>query len=232
MAGRADVMVECARRLDDTSCSLKNARFAWELLYQIQRKALKSGWAAKETRQALSLAETVYALLDDARHGGGIVKNQPRITGILLQLSAVWATKFCDGADAEGKVRLYAERLLATPPDAHVLLSSQPDTPVLPTMDINKDSTLLSSLAPVLQGLRLATPILGEVEGLATRREELEAFVAELRMALPDEPAKNGLPPRGIATFCELLGPDAVKVERVIKEPRLESNTVKTTVEA
>jgi hypothetical protein len=103
---------------------------------------------------------------------------------------------------------------------------------VLPTMDINKDSTLLSSLAPVLQGLRLATPILGEVEGLATRREELEAFVAELRMALPDEPAKNGLPPRGIATFCELLGPDAVKVERVIKEPRLESNTVKTTVEA
>jgi hypothetical protein len=93
-----------------------------EILWQLQHKAFKSEWSAKETWQATSWAEMTSELLEDKRHAGGKVADpetdvrvQPEIIGILVQLSAARAIVCYDGKDRDGAVARYSARLQGSP---------------------------------------------------------------------------------------------------------------------
>ena len=214
MAGRPDIILECARRVDHTRFKLSNPTVVAELMHQIQNKALKSGWKAKNTKQALVWAEMVSELLEDERHAGkrhiaGVedVRVRPELIGILLQLSAVLAARFYGGEDRDGKVALYTERLLRSPA-SNIPESERSDTHTM--------NTYLGYMVPVLHGMKLAKPILGgESIALSDKTVELEIAIEAQRERLLSEapnPNVSGGYLRGLAVYAELLGPDAKEV--------------------
>ena len=234
MAGRPDILLECARRVDDTRYKLANPELVAELMYQISSKALKSEWKAKDTKQALAWAETVSELLEDERHAGkrhvdGVddVRVRPEVIGVLLQLSAVWATRFYDGKDRDGKVKLYADRLLGSP------ASWEPDPK---RIDPHAANLYLAHMSPVLHGMKLAQPILGESKQLECWIAELETTIEaqkeRLLSARPDPKAE--LVDRGLVVYHELIGPEAKKVastKRDEKQMEMEPKTGTETTE-
>ena len=238
IAGRPDIILECARRVSDTGFTLRSPMVVAELMWQLQHRAVKSGWALKETKQALSWAEMVSELLEDVRHAGGRlddlqndVRVQPEVIGVLLQLSAAQATRFADGDDRDGKVAQYTARLLGSP--ARSLLDPgiwhnmpkpttqrratdgvQPAAVNPDTEQINLSTSLsyVNYVVPVLHGLKLAAPILGPVEGLEKMIAEIEYSVsAEREILLKSGHTKNkeDQPFRGLMIYDQLLGPDS-----------------------
>jgi len=212
MAGRPDILLECARRVDDTRYKLANPELVAELMHQISAKAMNSEWKAKDTKQALAWAEMVSELLEDERHAGkrhvdGVddVRVRPEVIGVLLQLSAVWATRYYDGEDRDGKVKLYAERLLGSP------ASWEPDPN---RTDHHAANAYLAYMVPVLHGMKLAQPILGQ------KSKHLEDWIAELETTMNAQrerllgarPQQSELGDRGLVVYHELLGPEAKKV--------------------
>ena len=211
-AGRPDVILECARRVSDTSFKLAAPELVAEVMWQLQNRAFNSDWAAKETKQALAWAEMVSELLEDKRHAGGKVVDpkqdvrvRPEVIGVLLQLSAVWATRYYDGEDRDGKVAQYTARLLGSP--AGVQLDPE-------SVDLHTSNLYLTHMTPVLQGMKLAQPILGQGSGLEKLTAELEAAIASQRERLLSRGLRShdGGPLRGIQVYDELLGPEAKKV--------------------
>ena len=218
MAGRPDIILECARRVSATDFRLRTTELVAEIMWQLRDKAFRSDWAAKDSRQALSWAEMISELLEDPRHAGGKVVDpeedvrvQPQVIGALLQLSAVWATRWKNGKDEDGKVAQYMARLLKSPANA------QPDPA---RTDISSANEYLTYMVPVLHGLKLAAPILGPVEGLAEYTAEIEGSVASQRKMLVDAgytQMEDGRERRGLMTYTQLLGVDAKEVVSATK---------------
>jgi hypothetical protein len=227
MAGRPDILLECARRVDDTRFKLSKPQLVAELMNQIQSKAMKSGWEAKATKQALAWAETVSELLEDERHAGkrhlaGVedVRVRPEVIGVLLQLSAVRATRCYDSEDRDGKVALYVERLLGSP--ARMLPDSEPKS-------ISTVSLYLAYMVPVLHGMKLAQPILGgPSKSLEEKTATLESAIVAQREWLLNEapnPESKGEILRGLVVYAELFGPDAKWVVSTAKRHKMQAET-------
>jgi hypothetical protein len=227
MAGRPDILLECARRVNHTKFTLSNPKVVAEIMHQIQNKALKSGWEAKNTKQALAWAEMVSELLEDERHAGKRhisgaqdIRVRPELIGVLLQLSAVWATRFYGGEDRDGKVALYTERLLGSP------ASMLPDPN---GHDTHTMSTYLGYMVPVLHGMKLAQPILGVgSNALSEKILELESAIeAQRQRLLPKTPNSNNKEGylRGLVVHAELIGPDARQVVSTARGHKSEAET-------
>lgn len=209
LAGHPEIIVECARRVSDTGFTLGDLAVVAELMWQLQHKAARSDWAEIETQQALSRAEAVAELLEDKRHAGGSIRDpsndpriRPEVIGVLLQLSAVSAIRWNSGADKDGKVAQYVQRLLHAP--------ARPQ----PADTMTSKVFYVTFMAPALHGLKLAESILGEVEGLASYTAEIESTLEEQKQILMDrssQPKKSGSY-RWLITYNELLGPDAKRV--------------------
>jgi hypothetical protein len=213
LAGRPDIILECARRVSDTGFELKGPEVVVEIMWQLQFKAAQNYWDAKDTKQALSWAETITELLEDRRHAGGKITEpgndprvRPEVIGVLLQLSAVWVTRWQNGKDEDGKVARYMARLLKSP------ASIQPDST---RTDIFSANGYLAYMVPVLHGLKLAAQILGSVDGLAELTAELEDSIDGQRKRLLDvgyTQTLDGRKHRGLMIYDQLLGPDAKAV--------------------
>ena len=219
MAGRHDIIIECARRVDDTGFRLAALDVVTELMWQLQDKAFKSNWSSKETKQALKWAEMVSDLLEDPRHSGSRVvktnidpRTRPEVIGVMLQLAAVWATRFSDGVDMDQKVARYAARLLGS--KVNVGLDTLQTDEGDPVHYIN---LYLTHMVPVLHGMKLAQSILGgSLMALEERTVELEEAIVAQRQAMLSHLAGHEHPPqqrfRGLATYDALIGPEAKKV--------------------
>lgn len=214
VAGRPDIIIECARRVSDTKFALNSEVIVAELMWQLQDRAVKSDWAAKETRQALAWAEMVSELMEEHLLNKQVpvaADRDPRfrheVIGVLLQLSGVWATRYYNGEDRDGKVALYAERLLRSPVD--ITTATEPNSPSpYPSRVSAHDSNLyVAYKSPVLQGLKLAQSIyVAEGKALKEKTETLEAALAPHRKYLLSVGAPGG---RGLQVYNDLLGPDA-----------------------
>ncbi|KAI9847907.1 MAG: hypothetical protein M1837_001424 [Sclerophora amabilis] len=118
-AGRQDVVLNCARKVEKTGMALKNVTLVCEVLWGIRAKAIRADWDEETTAKALKQAEQVIDMLEDVDHCGGARRNvgdprlQPEIIGALLELATARAVKHQGGQDLDGRVRTYTDRLMA-----------------------------------------------------------------------------------------------------------------------
>ena len=222
LAGRCDVLLECVRRVSDTGFRLKHGEMVSELMWQIQKKAVESDWDRKQTEKSLSWAEMITVFMEDPKHSGGRVvdrKDDPRawpgVIGIVLELAAVRAARYLDGKDEDGKVAVYAERLLGTSLNMESLdVNMESKDPEAPPTQFALDAYLARAV-PVLYGMGVAQTVLDPASKLAsdlkTKSTELESIISARRLLIStDYLTKDGNLRRGCSLYEKLLGPEAI----------------------
>lgn len=212
LAGRHDVALECARRVATTGLSLHDPEIVTELMWQLQKKAADADWSEKQTKQALGWAEMVADMLEDPRHAGSRVvsyidpRTLPEVIAVLLQLSAVRASKHLAGKDEDGKVARYAERLLGTDLEVRRWANPEPSA--------HEENYTLSALVPMLHGMKVAADVLPSgteiSQKLKSRIPELEKTTATLRDAERARADGKENKPRGLEIYDLVLGSEAM----------------------
>lgn len=208
MAGRQDIILECARRGAKTGFVLNNSALVREVMWWIQYKAMASNWSATDTKKALSMAETVSVLLEDAHHAGASRIGSPsdpridaEVLGTLLEL-AVAEAKLNDGKDVEGKVKTYAERLAAVTREDPKLHSTLP----VITDKVTRNFWL-RRVSPVVFGMKGAVEILGTSSAATSQLQNsfsfLEGEALKQRGLLIEEDGEGTL---GSKTYDTLIG--------------------------
>jgi len=214
MAGRQDIILECARRVSKTGFALKDRSVVEQVMWWIQWKAASENWSAKATKKALTLAEQVSILLEDERHSGGrlVLSNldprvSPGVIGVLLELAATQA-KLQGGKDDDGKVRMYAERLINSmrhDTDWHDDSRGSP-------RGKHASSAILCKVTPILYGVRTAVEVLDPLSGTVAQLREVEKTLAAeasnqrqlLLQEFPEESEERPL--LGLQCYDTLIG--------------------------
>ncbi|KAK3681503.1 hypothetical protein LTR37_020896 [Vermiconidia calcicola] len=118
-AGRFGIVLQCLHQVHNTGMSLKNDEVLDAVGWGLRQIAARDGWSREGLEKALRDAKEVAMQLEDEEHGTGATvrpgdpRRRPEVVGVFLELAAVYAYRFQDGKDGDGKVRAYAERLLS-----------------------------------------------------------------------------------------------------------------------
>jgi hypothetical protein len=208
MAGRSDVALDIMRRASKTGIQLRTVGLVREAMWSAHSKAAQSKWDANKTAKALKMAEQVAQILDDPIHLGGQKASshdpraQPDVIGVLLELAAAKAVKHHDGQDIDGKVELYATKLMTRWSDS--TLSPIKENANRPVAASNE----LCRWVPMCYGMKLAGQVLHQ-DSPATKwiRNNLSKIEKHLKDARDlAEPSAEGKIKRGVAWHNELLG--------------------------
>lgn len=218
--GRQDVIFECAKRVERTGFVMKDLPVVQSIMWWIQYRALSDNWSLKETTRALKMAEQVSVLLEEKNHAGGPLRDpldpraRPETIGILLQLAAAQA-KLLAGTENDGKIKLYANRLLGSLRDGVDFSKA-----LVPAGDTwwRKDA-LLFSLSPVVYGLRLAVEMLPTepemVHELRQQETHLSSQVSTARETLLKEIPVQARP-LGLSCYDKLFGSESFLTPHVV----------------
>lgn len=178
-AGCGHVVVDAARAARRTGLVLRDLRIVREAFWTCRTKAVQEGWDGRSTAKALGWAEQLAGLLDDSAHcaqvGSTDVRDpriQPDIIAVVLELAATRAERHLGGKDKDGKVRLYAERLIPN-------LESAAEESI--DMEAARMDYELSRWSPMLNGLETAQRVLGE---RMPEKQVVEQKIAQLRRRL------------------------------------------------
>jgi hypothetical protein len=160
LENRMDVIIECARRVEHTNFRLNTPKIVKRVMWGLHFKAANSNWNAKETQQALRWGEMVANMLEDKEHVGSVIVKEedirrlPEVTGTLLELAAVRASRHLEGKDADGKVATYAARIVDIP-EKKLTLEEEDKRPI----EI-KANEWLKEAVPVIHGMKEALRLL------------------------------------------------------------------------
>lgn len=177
-AGRLDVLMECAKRVDYTGFTLDEPTIVTDIAWFAQHSAAQSSWDVKETHQQLERVEALALLLEDERHAGDfkIAERDPRVRpeliGIMLQLSSVLAEMQNRRRDRDGRVLKYASRLRAVMEEGHQIL-------VDGESKFGTDHYFLYRVSPIIHGLKLAQKVLDRKGALSNWCKEQEKVLAD-----------------------------------------------------
>ncbi|KAH0551394.1 hypothetical protein GP486_007391 [Trichoglossum hirsutum] len=161
VAGRHDIILECARRVKTTGFILKHLPVAREAIRGPYLQAKRGN--SSEVKKALSQAEQIIELLESPAHTKGKrveptdPRAQPDIIGVVLAIAAIQASKHNGGSDIDGKVAMYANRMRGTWVNSDLMVQP-PQGQRRKNQDFNQK---LMAWVPVLDGLRLAMDVLG-----------------------------------------------------------------------
>ena len=117
--GRFGTVLQCLHQAHNTGMSMKKPEVLDAVVWGLREIAQKGKWSEQSLEKAIRDAKEVAMRLEDLEHGTGkyVGKGDPRrrpeVLGVFLELAAVYASRFQDGKDVDGKVKAYAERLLA-----------------------------------------------------------------------------------------------------------------------
>lgn len=192
-AGAGYVVVDAARAVRRTGLELRDLRLVREAFWACRSKAAREGWKAEPTEKALAWARQLAGLLDDSAHcgklnlvGGRDPRIQPDIIAVVLELAAMRASRHTGGKDVDGKVLMYAERLMPN-------LEGAAEEDI--GQEVARNDYEVLRWLPVLNGLELAQKVLGEqmpAKQTATRK------IAQLRTKL--SAAKNAIEAASVGT--------------------------------
>ena len=124
-AGMQDVVMRCLQQIKSTNLSLKHPEVRYEVLWGVHAGAQDGGqkaWGERQTNQAINQMRQLAIQLESRDHGGGHLNSNrdprvsPALIGLLLELNAVRAYRHLDNVDTEGKVSMYAARLMEVLP--------------------------------------------------------------------------------------------------------------------
>lgn len=117
-SGNFHEVIVCLRRGDETGMTLQRPEVFEGVLLALRSIGQADGWSQESLERALKASRDVAQLLEMDTHGGGIQmkpddrRKDPRVIGAYLELSAVFAERYQNGKDLDGRVRAYADRLL------------------------------------------------------------------------------------------------------------------------
>ncbi|KAI9789506.1 MAG: hypothetical protein M1835_001628 [Candelina submexicana] len=198
-AARQDVVMDCIRRVGKTNFVLKDQNVVREVVLGAHLRAQQGNWEELSTRKALAQAEQTVELLEDPAHSGGHKvreedpRAQPDIIGIVLDLAAIRASRHLFGKDEDGKVLMYAERLMATWGNADFSSETWYDA-----------NHKLVMWAPAWHGLKLVTDVLEPrsriSEQIKSSLRDLEKILALAKDMVASE-APTGKERRGLQFY-------------------------------
>lgn len=116
--GRIGIIIQCLHQVEHTGMSLQMPEVLNNVIYGLRTLAQKDGWSEEALGKALKDSQQIAILLEMKEHGGGgIIKTndargRKEVIGVFLELAAMHAYKFQNGKDVDGKVKMYAERLM------------------------------------------------------------------------------------------------------------------------
>lgn len=117
-ADQFGIILQCLHQASKTEMRLSKIEVLYNVIYGLRAMAMNDRWSEKATAKAIRDANEVAMLLEEEEHGGGKVlrpadpRVRPYILAVYLELAAVYAFKYQDGKDVDGKVKAYAERLM------------------------------------------------------------------------------------------------------------------------
>ncbi|KAK4953956.1 hypothetical protein LTR10_008560 [Elasticomyces elasticus] len=193
-SGRLGVVIQCLQQVEHTGLSLRDEDVLANVMWALHNLAQQDSWSEEATTKAMKWAGEVAVLLETLEHGGGKsrgrgdARTRAEVIGVFLELSAVRAYKYQDGKDTDGKVKMYAERLLACIGDQAQPPSQSPRTQGPQTEMLNG--------TPIYHGLLLAEKVLGtempQHEQARRIREDYEAGLTILAQAIEAQAPKEG----------------------------------------
>ncbi|KAA6413547.1 MAG: hypothetical protein FRX48_03293 [Lasallia pustulata] len=204
--GRQGAVMEILQSVGRTGVVLRGAELVREVMGGAVMRAQAAGWGDGEgVGRALRYAEGVVDLCEDPRHTEGRMiwgddpRARPEVVGTVMLLAGVKVKRFQGGKDEDGKVRRYAERMMALWRYAGLDLEGK---------DWNAANQILFTWSPVWHGMRIALEYLEEgsdlakeVKGAMTR--DLEP-VLERAKDLVVVNAPDGRRPRGLEMYESL----------------------------
>jgi hypothetical protein len=131
VSGRFDIVMKCLRAAQTTGLTLKDADTLHATIWGLRSIADQDDWGEDALGQALKYSNDVASLLESEVHGGGRnvpatdARRSPFVLGVFLELHAVYAYRFKKGEDINGRVNVFAERLLFNIPEAEMEVSPQ-----------------------------------------------------------------------------------------------------------
>ncbi|KAF2657167.1 hypothetical protein K491DRAFT_677491 [Lophiostoma macrostomum CBS 122681] len=117
-ADQQHLVLRALQRASATDMRLRNQDLVACAFKGLFSRARRSGWDEAETRKMLGFAEQYVDLMEDEEHLGksdmksGDLRSSPLVICYPLALAAVRAKKHTGAQDVDGKVRLYAGRLM------------------------------------------------------------------------------------------------------------------------
>jgi hypothetical protein len=180
------------RRAADTGLVFRRDSLATDAFRAaIHHKGVRGGWDAPSTAKALSYAEQMLLMMERPPHRRGTPGTRdPWTIATALEPAAVQAARHRDGVDADGKVALYARRLVARLAELQQDAAAR-NRPIwyqtllpadLASRPLNEQRGHLREflefrVLPMYHGLALALKVLGKD---MPQRKLAEAFVQEL----------------------------------------------------
>lgn len=183
--GRQGTVMELLRNGERTGVLLKDGEVVREVMAGAAMKAQAAGWDDQvAVEKALKYAEGILELCEDPTHTGGRritaldPRARPEVFGVVVLLASVNAKRFHGGKDKDGKVRRYAEKMMALWRNADLQLDGEGWATV---------NQLLFTWSPVWHGMRMALEYLDGGSDLA--KQVKKAMTEDLGPIL--ERAKN-----------------------------------------
>jgi hypothetical protein len=210
-ASRQDITVESARMVARTGFELKDLNLVREVFFWIQYRPISLEGEPKNIKRvtkALLKAEHVAILLEDEKHSGGMLHGdtdpriRPEVIGVLLELAAMRAS-LRGAKDEDGKVEMYAQRLLSTLGRGVDLRQE-----LQGAREWDKRSALLCYLTPIIYGMREAVKILEPgSETVQHLKERLPALskMADVERELLMQEIPEGSSPLGAWCYDKLI---------------------------
>lgn len=197
--GRQGTVMEVLKNVERTGVVMREGELAREVMAGAVMRAQAAGWGDEgAVEKALRYAEGVLELCEDPRHTGGRMitavdpRARPEVFGTVLLLASVKATRFHEGKDEEGKIRRYAEKMMALWRNADLELEGK---------DWIAANEMLFTWSPVWHGMRMALGCLDGGSDLATQvkkamTQDLEPILEQAKELLatsaPDAPKRRG----------------------------------------
>lgn len=228
--GHFDAILQCLARADETSMQLTRPEVLEGVLLGLRKLGQADGWSQQSIQSAMARGLAVAQLLEMDIHGGGKkmkaqdLRRDPRVIGLYLELSAVFAQKHQAGKDVDGRVKAYSERLLYNlegSKDVSRVYCNRNVTPLSLTprqITITEPATygpyndIMLSI-PILHGLKIAQKILAmdmpspmlAAEVVKNYQGALGKLVQELEQRHPN-PAVGGYVGQVLTAWSENQG--------------------------
>ena len=123
LRGQFGVILVALGKVRETGFTLKDPLTLGAVVWGLRQVAERDNWNEEGVARAIKDANAVATLLESELHGSGkkLRVNDPRtrpsVLGVYLELAAVYAWRFKDGQDVDGKVEAFAERLMSNVSD-------------------------------------------------------------------------------------------------------------------
>ncbi|WPG98360.1 Hypothetical protein R9X50_00114900 [Acrodontium crateriforme] len=181
--GRIGIIVQCLQQAERTGMTLRTGKVMRSVMWGLHQTAQMDNWSEESVTKALKNASQVALLLETEVHSTGgstgsssapwDAKRRPENVAVFLELEAVNAYKFHNGVDVNGKVKMYAERLLKcigdipekTKPRSHAPAPRGPQFEMLHGVPIWHGLTLAQKiLSPNMPQAEFANQIIAEYQ--------------------------------------------------------------------